>query len=39
MIPNNSEHIVTRLLTKQERYCSVINIIGVNFIESMRIRT
>lgn len=39
MIPNNSEHIVTRLLTKQERYCSVINTIGVNFIERMKVRT
>ncbi len=39
MIPNNSEHIVTRLLTKQGRYCSVINIIGVYFIKRMKIRT
>ena len=40
MIPNNSEHIVNRLLTKQGKYCSVINIIiGVYFIERMKVRT
>ncbi len=38
MIPNSSQHNVNRLFSKQEEYCSDVNIVGVYFIEKMMIR-